>query len=125
MHVGTRPTHALRVRQARTTQTNLGGKVADTELQLEPPDAEDHWRCLMDDDRSWLKNPILPRPPAVPYFSNAELGLVEDERPSSVMRVAPRKDRPTQIKSRRLARESGRILARSAQSGIPLSRRIA
>lgn len=41
----------------------------------------------MDDDSSWLKNPILPRPPAVPRFSAAELRLVEDERPSSIIRV--------------------------------------
>lgn len=46
----------------------------------------------MDDDHSWLKNPILPRPPALPRFSAAELRLVDEERPSSVMRVA-RKER--------------------------------
>ncbi|MEI9936532.1 MAG: hypothetical protein WDO69_04835 [Pseudomonadota bacterium] len=65
----------------------------------------------MDDDRSWLKNPILPRPPAVPRFSAAELSLVEDERPASVARVAGRKQRASRIQSRR--RVSGTSRARS------------
>ena len=55
----------------------------------------------MDDDRSWLKNPTLPRPPAVPRFSAAELSLVEDERPLSIERVAVRKARASRIQSRR------------------------
>jgi hypothetical protein len=48
----------------------------------------------MDEDRDWLKNPILPRPPAVPRFTAAELRLLdeEDERPSGVMRVAPQRE---------------------------------
>lgn len=58
----------------------------------------------MDDDRSWLKNPILPRPPAVPRFSAAELRAVEAEdereRPSSVMRVASRKGPASQVERR-------------------------
>ena len=127
MHVGKALMLALVVRQARTTQTNLSGKLADTELQLEAPDAEDHRRCPMDEDRSWLKNPSLPRPPAVPHFSRAELRLVEDELPSSVMRVAKRKDRPTQLKTRRLVRESGTFRARSCETAraLQLSRRSA
>ena len=55
----------------------------------------------MDDDRNWLKNPILPRPPAVPRFSAAELRLVDEDRPSSVMRVAPKKERSMRIETRR------------------------
>ncbi len=54
----------------------------------------------MDDDRSWLKNPILPRPAALPRFSAAELRSIDGERPSSVMRVASRKDRSSQLESR-------------------------
>jgi len=64
----------------------------------------------MDDDRSWLKNPILPRPPAVPRFSAAELSLVEDERPS-IVRVTRSKERASRIQSRR--RVSGTSKARS------------
>ncbi|HET7542679.1 MAG TPA: hypothetical protein VFK05_22565 [Polyangiaceae bacterium] len=78
----------------------------------------------MDDDRSWLKNPTLPRPPAVPSFSAAELSLVEDERPS-VVRATARKDRATRIQSRR--RVSGVRHARSFtdDSELPQTRRIA
>jgi hypothetical protein len=78
----------------------------------------------MDDDRSWLKNPTLPRPPAVPHFSAAELSLVEDERPS-IVRVAARKERASRIQSRR--RVSGTSKARSfaRESEAPQARRIA
>jgi hypothetical protein len=78
----------------------------------------------MDDDRSWLKNPTLPRPPAVPRFSAAELSLVEDDRPS-IARAKPRKDRATRMQSRR--RISGVRSARSfaQQSDIAQARRIA
>jgi len=78
----------------------------------------------MDDDRSWLKNPTLPRPPAVPRFSAAELSLVEDERPS-VVRAKSRKDRATRMQSRR--RLSGVRSARSfaQDSDVPQARRIA
>ena len=80
----------------------------------------------MDDDRNWLKNPILPRPPAVPHFSAAELRIVEDERPSSVMRVAPRKDRSARVENRRNARHSGTTAVRAdLESEAPESRRIA
>ena len=78
----------------------------------------------MDDDRSWLKNPTLPRPPAVPRFSAAELSLVEDDRPS-IVKVAARKERASRIQSRR--RVSGttraRSLARISEAAQP--RRIA
>jgi hypothetical protein len=74
----------------------------------------------MDDDRSWLKNPILPRPPAVPRFSAAELrSLEEDDRPSSVMRVA-RKDRSLRIEDRR-PRASGSSATRALDTDIELS----
>jgi hypothetical protein len=80
----------------------------------------------MDDDRNWLKNPILPRPPAVPRFSAAELCLVEEERPSSVMRAVPRKDRAAPLESRRNARHSGTTAVHAElESEAPESRRIA
>jgi hypothetical protein len=77
----------------------------------------------MDDDRSWLKNPILPRPPALPRFSAAELRLVDEERPSAVMRPAPRKARERQ----RDNRKSGTSAVRDteADNEVPASRRIA
>jgi len=78
----------------------------------------------MDDDRNWLKNTILPRPPAVPRFSAAELRLVEDERlplPSVVRAV--RKERSSRIQSRR--RLSGASRASSLASIAAQSRRIA
>ncbi|HEX3849866.1 MAG TPA: hypothetical protein VHW01_02800 [Polyangiaceae bacterium] len=35
----------------------------------------------MSDDSNWLKNPTLPRPPAVPYFEPEELdGVSESDR---------------------------------------------
>ena len=64
----------------------------------------------MDDDRSWLKNPTLPRPPAVPRFSAAELSLVEEERPS-IVRATARKERASRIQIKR--RSSGTTRARS------------
>lgn len=81
----------------------------------------------MNDDRSWLKDPILPRPPAVPRFSAAELRLVEDERPSSVMRVASRKPRASKAEAPPLARTSATraVRAKAGQSEAPQSRRIA
>lgn len=80
----------------------------------------------MDEDRNWLKNPILPRPPAVPRFSAAELRLVEGERPSSVMRVATRRKRTATTESRVSPREplpSREIEIASEEA--PQSRRIA
>ncbi len=36
---------------------------------------------VMSDDSNWLKNPTLPRPPAVPYFEPAELeGMPERDQ---------------------------------------------
>ena len=36
---------------------------------------------LMSEDSNWLKNPTLPRPPAVPYFEPAELeGMPETDQ---------------------------------------------
>jgi len=80
----------------------------------------------MDDDRSWLKNPILPRPPAVPRFTAAELRAVENERPSSVMRVAARKGRTSQLERRAdRARDFIETERPDAESEAPQSRRIA
>ena len=84
----------------------------------------------MDEDRDWLKNPILPRPPALPRFTAAELRLVEDERerPSGVMRTLARQERSaplaSQLSSRRARRlpQSGRG---ELESEAPESRRIA
>lgn len=73
----------------------------------------------MDDDRSWLKNPILPRPPALPRFSPAELSLVEEERESSVMRVARRTEasEANERATRREQRVSGTRAANGASAG--------
>ncbi|HEY3252320.1 MAG TPA: hypothetical protein VGJ91_00145 [Polyangiaceae bacterium] len=79
----------------------------------------------MDDDRSWLKNPILPRPPAVPRFSAAELSLVEDERPGSVVRVAARKERASRIQSRRRVSGTSRARSLARESEAAPARRIA
>ena len=83
----------------------------------------------MDEDRNWLKNPILPRPPAVPRFSAAELRLVEGERPSSVMRVATRRKRTATTESRVSPRERREPLPSReieiASEEAPQSRRIA
>ncbi len=79
----------------------------------------------MDDDRSWLKNPTLPRPPAVPRFSAAELRLVEDERPSKVVRVAAGKGHASRIQSRRRVSGASRARSLARDSEAALSRRIA
>ena len=72
----------------------------------------------MDDDRSWLKNPVLPRPPAVPHFSAAELGLEEEERESSVLRVARRTEanEAAERATRREQRVSGTSAAQAASA---------
>ena len=79
----------------------------------------------MDDDRSWLKNPILPRPPAVPRFSAAELSLVEDERPSSAERGGVRKARGSRIQSRRRVSGTSRARSLAAEGEATPARRIA
>ena len=83
----------------------------------------------MDDDHSWLKNPILPRPPALPRFSAAELRLVDEGRPSSVVRVAPRTERGTRTVRRAHAPISGTTRTldteHARESEAPQSRRIA
>ena len=84
----------------------------------------------MDEDRDWLKNPILPRPPAVPRFTPAELRLLDDERerPSGVMRVAARRERSAPLESELSARRSRRQqqgAPAELESEAPQSRRIA
>ncbi len=59
----------------------------------------------MDEDRNWLKNPILPRPPAVPRFSAAELRLVEGERASSKPRVSAHREQSSPVEARRAPRK--------------------
>jgi len=78
----------------------------------------------MDDDRSWLKNPTLPRPPAVPRFSAAELSLVEEERPS-VVRANASKERASRIQSRRRSSGTSRARSLTRESEAVPSRRIA
>ena len=79
----------------------------------------------MDDDRSWLKNPTLPRPPAVPRFSAAELRLVEDERPATAVRVAAQKERASRIQSRRRVSRMSRARSLTQVSEAEPSRRLA
>jgi len=78
----------------------------------------------MDDDRSWLKNPTLPRPPAVPRFSAAELSLVDEERPS-IARATSRKERASRIQSRRRNSGTSRNRSFTRDSEAVPSRRIA
>ncbi|HYQ04844.1 MAG TPA: hypothetical protein VER96_39485 [Polyangiaceae bacterium] len=78
----------------------------------------------MDDDRSWLKNPTLPRPPAVPRFSAAELSLLEDEGPS-IVRAGTRKPRASRIQSRRRISGTTRADSVSQESNAVPARRIA
>ena len=99
-------------------------KVADTERQSGFNDDADARWYPMEDDRSWLKNPTLPRPPAVPRFSAAELSLVEDERPS-IVRVAARKERATRIQSRRRVSGTSRARTSNGESDTAQSRRTA
>lgn len=79
----------------------------------------------MDDDRSWLKNPILPRPPAVPRFSAAEMSLAEEERESGVHRVARRVTRDPRPDERREQRVSGPSRAQQADAPALAPRRTA
>jgi hypothetical protein len=85
----------------------------------------------MDEDRNWLKNPILPRPPAVPRFSAAELRLVEGDHPSGVMRVAARRERKAPLENRRSGRQpraplqSGPTDVADVEAEAPPSRRFA
>jgi hypothetical protein len=73
----------------------------------------------MSDDTNWLKNPILPRPPAVPYFKPDELAGVSDSDRRFIARTYAREDR-----QRRSGRVSG--VAHSApDSSAPALRRIA
>ena len=78
----------------------------------------------MDDDRSWLKNPTLPRPPAVPRFSAAELSLVEDEGPA-LARAVPRNERASRIQSRRRVSGTSRARSFARESEAAQARRIA
>jgi len=78
----------------------------------------------MDDDRSWLKNPTLPRPPAVPRFSAAELSLVDEERPS-IVRATLRKERAAQLHSRRRISGASRVRSFTPENEAVPSRRIA
>jgi len=110
--------------------TNSECKVTDTCLQSVLGDLYEAGGVLMDEDRDWLKNPILPRPPAVPRFTAAELRLLdeESERPSGVIRVAARAEPKALPESNLFSRRSRRQRLRKAvprESTAPQSRRIA
>jgi hypothetical protein len=47
----------------------------------------------MSDDSNWLKNPILPRPPAVPYFNAQELEELPDRDRRFIVRGYARETR--------------------------------
>ena len=59
----------------------------------------------MSDDSNWLKNPILPRPPAVPYFEPEDLQDVSDSDRRILARTYARESR-----RRRARRESGPVV---------------
>ena len=48
---------------------------------------------IMSDDSNWLKNPILPRPPAVPYFKPEELQDVSDSDRRIIAKTYARESR--------------------------------
>ena len=73
----------------------------------------------MSDDSNWLKNPILPRPPAVPYFKPDELAGVPDSDRRFIARTYAREDR-----QRRSRRVSG-VTHSALDSSAPVLRRIA
>ena len=73
----------------------------------------------MSDDNAWLKNPILPRPAAVPYFEPEELEGVPDSDRRLLARSYARDKR--RERSLRVSRVSHMVL----DSGAPSLRRIA
>lgn len=76
----------------------------------------------MSDDKNWLKNPTLPRPPAVPYFEPAELDGVPDSDRRFIARTYAREAR--RERSRRI---SGVVVSRVTQeeANAPRARRLA
>lgn len=78
--------------------------------------------ALMSDDSNWLKNPTLPRPPAVPYFEPAELDGVPDSDRRFIARTYAREAR--RERSRRI---SGVVVSRATPEAAtaPRARRIA
>ena len=74
----------------------------------------------MSDDSNWLKNPTLPRPPAVPYFEPAELEGMPERDQRFITRTYAREAR-----RQRNSRISGVTVARvplEAQSASPVRR---
>ncbi len=67
---------------------------------------------IMADDNNWLKNPILPRPPAVPYFKPNELDGVSDSDRRIIARTYAHE-------TRRRRRSSGTLLI--GQTDVELS----
>jgi hypothetical protein len=73
----------------------------------------------MSDDTSWLKNPILPPPPPVPYFKPDELeGLPESDR-RFIARTYARETR--RLRSRRV--KSAKAASSALESSAPESLR--
>jgi hypothetical protein len=73
----------------------------------------------MSDDSNWLKNPILPRPPAVPYFEPDELAGVSDSDRRFIARSYARESR-----QRRSGRVSG-VACSALDNSAAALRRIA
>jgi hypothetical protein len=73
----------------------------------------------MSDDSNWLKNPILPRPPAVPYFEPDELDGVPDSDRRFIARTYARESR-----RQRSQRVSG-VACSAPDSSVPALRRTA
>jgi hypothetical protein len=73
----------------------------------------------MSDDSNWLKNPTLPRPPAVPYFEPEELDGVSEIDRRFIARSYARENRRAHSQ-----RVSG-VARSAADSGVPALRRTA
>jgi hypothetical protein len=73
----------------------------------------------MSDDSNWLKNPTLPRPPAVPYFEPEELDGVSERDRRFIARSYARDARRQQSQ-----RVSG-VACSAADSVAPTLRRTA
>ena len=67
----------------------------------------------MSDDSNWLKNPTLPRPPAVPYFEPEELDGVPDSDRLLIARTYARETR------RQRSQRVSRVVSSAPDSGAP------
>jgi hypothetical protein len=71
----------------------------------------------MSDESNWLKNPILPRPPAVPYFNAQELEELPDSDRRLIVRTYARE---TLRRSRRIS--GAQVTPLALESSAPLRR---